>query len=347
MSYFLAHYWAENGHDIVFISHKPYFSSPKIVQVNNSNIYVYSWSSIRRPTSLIDFWHFIKIFYKHKPKKVIGHFVGANMSILVSKILSFGRVTTFDYYHTLSSQQVLDGKIRKFNKFRKYLFYKFLVNKVLATSDLALNDYKKFYNLKNGLSHLTPLPDRLPKIVFTSKYTKGRLIIGFIGRLDKSKGIIELLDAFRKLDKNKFELNIVGHGQLTEFLTNESIELHNINYLGKMTYNQIDDFIQSCDLIIIPSKSDNLVTVGIETLMNNVCLMLSKNTGLVNYLDDNECIKIFPEINDIYNKLNYLFDNQNVIWETAEKGRIKYENVFSLNQYFQIMDKIVLSKNGI
>ena len=144
MSYNLAHYWAQTGHDIIFLSHKPYFDKPKIEKVNNNYIFIYSWSTKNKPTSLKDILHFAKIFKRHKPKKVIGHFVGANISIFVAKILSFGKVITFDYYHTLSSQLVLDGNISRFRKLRKYVFYKYFVDYVLPYSYLGLKDYEKF-----------------------------------------------------------------------------------------------------------------------------------------------------------------------------------------------------------
>ncbi len=349
MSYYLAHYWAENGHDVVFISHKPYFIEPKIERTNSSYIYIYSWSSNSRPTKLNDIWHFAKIYIKHKPTKLIGHFVGANISIFVSKILSLGKVVTFDYYHTLSSQQYLDGNVSKFKKFRKYFFYKFFVDIVLCTSQLALKDFQEIYKLSNGVHHLTPLPDRYKKdnhkkvAVFLEK--KDKLKLGFIGRIDKSKGIIELLNAFKLLDEDKFELNIVGNGQLSQIFTQQEWILPNLNYYGEISYDEIDNFIRKCDLIIIPSLSDNLVTVGIESLMNNVCLMLSKETGLVDYLEDNECVKINPESKQIYDKLNELFNNQLIIHETANCGRKKYEKVFSLTNYYKTMDKIALNIN--
>ena len=351
MSYFLAHYWAENGHDIVFISHKPYFGIPTNERVNNNNLYIYSWSSIKRPNSLNDFWHFIKIFYKHKPKIIIGHFVGANISILVSKILTLGKVKTFDYYHTLSSQQYLDGSISRFKTFRKYIYYKYFVDNVLANSHLALKDFESFYDLNNGVPHLTPLPDRFKNDTcrnlgdFLEK--KDKLKLGFIGRIDKSKGIIELLNAFKKLDIDKFELSIVGgYGKLGNLFSSQEWILPNLNYCGEISYDQIDVFIQNCDLIIIPSISDNLVTVGIETLMNNVCLLLSKNTGLAAYLEDKDCVKINPESEDIYDKLIELYNNQQIIRDTANNGRLKYKSIFSLNNYFKTMDKIILNKNA-
>ncbi len=345
MSYNLAQHWAKNGHDIVFMSYRPYFEKPIIEKVNNNSIFIYSWYSRNRPTSLDDVLHFIKIFKRHQPKKVIGHFVGANISIFISKILSFGKVVTFDYYHTLSCQQVLDGSISRFKKFRKYIFYKYFVDYVLPNSRLALKDFKEFYKLDNGVSHLTPLPDRYKNhnIYFLEK---SKLTLGFIGRIDKSKGIIELLNAFKQLDSDKFELNVAGHGQLSEIFTQLEWILPNLTFYGEISYDRIDKFIQSCDIIIIPSLSDNLVTVGIEALMNNICLMLSENTGLVDYLEDNECVKIKPQTKYIYDKLVQLFNNQQIIYDTANNGRIKYENTFSLSNYYRMMDKIVLNKNA-
>ncbi len=131
MSYHFAHYLANRGHRVVFISHNPYFSEKKILKINSGEIILHSWSTEKRPTTFGDFVWFSRIYFQYKPQIVIGHFVGSNITILVSKVFSFGKVKTVEYYHTLSNQIILDLKKvtlkQKLLFFRKKLFYKLLL----------------------------------------------------------------------------------------------------------------------------------------------------------------------------------------------------------------------------
>ena len=141
MSYELANYLSNNGFRVIFISHKPFFKEEVKTINKNGELILRSWCSVNRPTGLKDFLHFCKIRNKYKPNYVIGHFVGANISILVSKILSLGKTQCFIYYHTLSTQIFNDLQTNnlkyKFNRFRKSFFYNLFVDIYICPSELA------------------------------------------------------------------------------------------------------------------------------------------------------------------------------------------------------------------
>jgi hypothetical protein len=92
----------------VFISHQQYFTKELVIKKGKGEIIVFSWLTIKRQTTLNDFFWFAKLYFKYKPEIVIGHFVGCNIAVSVSKILSLGNVKTFEYYHTLSTQILAD-----------------------------------------------------------------------------------------------------------------------------------------------------------------------------------------------------------------------------------------------
>ena len=91
----------------------------EVLKIGKGELTVVSWPSDRRPTGLIDAIWFGKLFFKYKPKLIIGHFVGSNIPSIVSKLISFGKTKTFVYYHTLSSQIKLDST-------RSFIFQKLL-----------------------------------------------------------------------------------------------------------------------------------------------------------------------------------------------------------------------------
>ena len=157
MSFHLANSLARTGHHVIFISHKPFFNEVEVTKLGKGTLTVCSWPSEKRPTSLSCFYWYLKLHSKYKPEIVIGHFVGSNISILGSKILSLGRVNTFEYYHTLSDQLKQDSRNSFFkNKFlfiRKKVFYHFFCDVLVCPSELANRDLRFFFKINRAFSH--------------------------------------------------------------------------------------------------------------------------------------------------------------------------------------------------
>jgi glycosyltransferase involved in cell wall biosynthesis len=339
MSFHFAHHLANLGHKVVFISHKPYFSEKQIIKTENGEINLFSWSSEDRPTSFADFIWFYKIYKQNKPDIVIGHFVGSNISILVSKMLSLGSVKTFEYYHTLSDQILTDLKKvslkQKLFFFRKRIFYKLFCDQLVCPSQLAKEDLALFFGIKNSFVLLNPMIDR-----FTKKeiFSKDSITISYLGRFDLSKGVIDLMEAFLKYkDKNpssKIILNIAGGGQQTAEIEKLAKESEAIQYVGYLEYDKIDSYLNNANFTIIPSKFDNLPTVGLESLMNQTPLLISNNTGLTNYLvDGKDCFKFDPTVESMMDLFKKVEDNFDCYTQMSIEARATFIDKFSIQRY--------------
>ncbi len=348
MSYYFAHHLANIGHKVIFISHKPYFSEKKIIKTERGEITLYSWSSEKRPTSIADFIWYTKIYKEHKPDIIIGHFVGTNISFMVSKVLSLWKTKTYEHYHTLSNQILTDlHKVslkQKLFFYRKKIFYNIFCDQIVCPSQLAKEDLEKFFGFKNNFVLLNPMADRFVTKEFISSDS---ISISFLGRFDPSKGIIELVQAFLKYKKehlnSKIILNIAGSGSLDSEIKDLIVNNKAINYIGFLTYDKIDDYLNQSHFTIIPSIIDNLPTVGLESLMNQTPLLLSNNTGLSNYLvDGKDCFKFDPTIESIislFDKVENHFDSYEQMSFEARKTFIEK---FSLKSYCEDFSKAIL-----
>lgn len=339
MSYHLAHYLADAGHKVVFISHKPYFSEPSSIKTEKGEINLYSWSSEKRPTSLTDFIWFSKIYLKHKPTIIVGHFVGTNISFMVSKLLSFWKVKTYEHYHTLSNQILTDLKKvslkQKLLFYRRKLFYPLFCDQIICPSQLAKDDLKSFYGAKNSFVLLNPMVDRFEK---KQPISSENITISFLGRFDPSKGIVDLIKAFSKYRQanpnSKIILNIAGSGS-QEAEIKELIKHNNaIHYIGFLTYDKIDAYLSQSHFTIIPSKIDNLPTVGLESIMNQTPLLISNNTGLTQYLtDEKDCFKFDPTIDSMVTLFEKIENKSDCFDQMSKESRITFLNNFSMKSY--------------
>lgn len=347
MSYNLANYLADEGSRVVFISHKPYFDEVLNVKIGAGELTVYSWPSKKRPTRFVDALWFAKIYLKYRPSIIVCHFVSVNVLTIVSKLLSFGKVKTFPYYHTLMTQILLDYKQNyikeKLLNMRKKLVYIFFSDTIICPSDLARSDLNTYFGITKSVTILNPMKDRfIDKIILSSDV----IVISYLGRLDPAKGVVEMIKAFqfyvKKVPNTKILLNIAGSGkqkdEIIKMITDES----KIKYFGELTYDRVDGYLSNSHFTIIPSKSDNLPTVGIESLMNKKPLLISNFTGLTEYLRDGEdCFTFDPNINDLIHLFDRVETNFNKYPDMSDNARHTYESKFTIDNYVFKMKRIL------
>ena len=349
MSYNLAHHLAEFGCQVVFISYHPYFPEKKIIKKGAGEIVVCSWPTSKRPTSLKDFLWYCKIHVKYKPDVIIGHFVGSNITILGSKLLSFGTVKTFEYYHTLTDQLLTDLKKvtlrQKILFFRKKVFYNLFCDAIVCPSLLAKKDLVSFHGITKGCVVLNPMLDRFKKN--KKILLENIIIISYLGRLDKSKGVVDLIEAYKEykmmVTNSKIILRIAGTGsqelKIKELVNNNS----GIQYFGGLKYDAIDDYLNESHFTVIPSKYDAFNVVGIESMMNQTPLLISNTTGLADYLTDGkECFKFDSNIASmvlLFGKVESNFDAQE---QMSRNARIAFLDKFSMNMYCDTFSKLIL-----
>ncbi|EGQ9994355.1 glycosyltransferase, partial [Vibrio vulnificus] len=144
-----------------------------------------------------------------------------------------------------------------------------------------------------------------------------RLRIGVIANPSlKLKGISVLFDAIKKLDKNKFQLSIVG-GALNSDLE-EKMGLHeNIEQVGIVTDKKhLNNWFESLDIYVQPSFTEGLPRSVIEAMSFGIPV-IGSNTGGIPELVHNDLlfpvgdsdalsvlIKYFSSA-DIYSKYSY------------------------------------------
>lgn len=348
MSYHLAHHLATVGHQVVFISHHPYFLKKRIVNKGKGKISICSWPTAQRPTAIKDFLWYVSIYFKYRPDVVIGHFVGSNISLSVSKLLSFGKVKTFEYYHTLTDQLLADVKKTSIKQkmlfFRKKIFYNLFCDVIICPSALAKKNLEDFYFIDKGLVILNPIKDR-----FKNKMVVDPAIItiSYLGRLDPSKGVVDLITAF-KLYKNRFRnskiiLNIAGSGSQEVEIRELIKDNLAIRYLGGLPYDAIDQYLNKSHFVIIPSKHDAFNVVGIESMMNQTPLLISYTTGLADYLTDGkECFKFEPNVDSMVSLFDKIEKNLYLYHQMSFDSRATFLNKFGMDTYCNAISNLIL-----
>ncbi|GAA3621246.1 glycosyltransferase family 4 protein [Flavivirga jejuensis] len=155
------------------------------------------------------------------------------------------------------------------------------------------------------------------------------LIYGYLGRFSKEKGIVELLKTFENLNK---KLIVAGSGPLQ----NEVIRLTKnnkfIDCLGELSSEQIIDFFNRIDVLIIPSFEEAGPLVGIEAMAAGKIIISTQVGAMMDRLDktDNQ---FWFNIEEGASLVNTIFEienlNEKILANIRHELRTVYKNKYS------------------
>lgn len=139
----------------------------------------------------------------------------------------------------------------------------------------------------------------------------------FIGSIDKRKGVLDLLEAFKKTPKDKYRLLICGskndESVYSEF-QNRVKTLNNVEFRGFVTGTDKEELLKQSDILVLPSYGEGL-PVAILEAMHFGALIISTDVGAIpEILEDKKSCYFFKpgDIDSLTNILNNLSKDEAV-----------------------------------
>ena len=173
-------------------------------------------------------------------------------------------------------------------------------------------------------------------------------LIGFVGRLNKGKGIIELVDSIKNLLNERQELKFIfiGDGplyryikdELKDFIKNEKVEVR-----GWIEHNKLSDYYNKMKLLILPSYSEGLPNTVLEAMACGTPV-LTTPVGSLPMLIKDEVTGFLLEKNTpekIESKIVSLVDNKEKLNEVAKNAAELIEREFRLNRAIERYKKLI------
>ena len=115
-----------------------------------------------------------------------------------------------------------------------------------------------------------------------------KLKLIFIGRLEKVKGPLVLIDALHLSKIDNFELTVIGEGSLKsnilELCNNYSL-ISKVKLVGNKNSQEISDLLKANDYLVISSESEGMPVVFWEAMQTNTPV-LSTDVGDIKYYCD-------------------------------------------------------------
>ncbi len=247
----------------------------------NKNLTVHEWPG-KRPTGIKDFLFLAKLMKKQRPDIIVTNFGANNMMLLVSWL--FGIKYRCCYYQTIVAAYIADhGKLgwkQRLRIIRKGLVFRTATH-MLAPSTYGKKDLLHYFGLKENKVHV--FPNALPAC--SSINQSNNNLIGFAGRLDKTKGVDVLIKAFIKIVPlfPDAALIIAGGGSeketLQEMLQQAGLE-NKVNWKGVLKADEILELMLNINFLVVPSRIDNQPTTVLEAFSVSTPVVGSNSGGI-------------------------------------------------------------------
>lgn len=160
----------------------------------------------------------------------------------------------------------------------------------------------------------------------------------FVGRIEKQKGLMTLVKAFENTDYN---LKIIGFSndgyedQLKAYLEGKK---HQIEFLGKMSFEEIVPYLKSCLCTVVPSEwYDNFPNVILESFAYKKAVIATDFGSLPELVHNHETGLTFKyaDIKDFRNQIKYMFEHPDKARTMGEKGYQSVLSHYSPNEHYK------------
>lgn len=166
----------------------------------------------------------------------------------------------------------------------------------------------------------------------------------YFGRLSKEKGILNLIDAFSKLETGK--LYIAGEGpekeKITKFIKDNKLQ-DRIKLLGFLNSGQMKEQVSKCKFVVVPSIwYENCPYSVLETLAIGKPVIGSNMGGIPELVNDGEngYIYKFDDINELSEKMNKLFTDDKLVAKFSKKSKHLAIESYNKEEYYKKLMKI-------
>ena len=165
----------------------------------------------------------------------------------------------------------------------------------------------------------------------------------YFGRLSKEKGILNLINAFSKLEVGM--LYIAGEGEEKENiqkLIDDNKLNERVKLLGFLNSDEMKEYISKCKFVVVPSIwYENCPYSIIETLAIGKPIVGANIAGIPELVQENKngFTYQYNNIDELKQKMQILFNDDTLVKEFGEKSKRICKELYSKEFYYnQIID---------
>ncbi|CAI8349260.1 MAG: Spore coat protein SA [Flavobacterium sp. SCGC AAA160-P02] len=359
----LAESFSRKGNDVIVVSLGEEDAQYKLNEISIYKIKIkndyWPYDSFNRGSLQKLKWHlkdssnykyntfFKNLFLRYKPDILLTN----NISGFSTKVWCVASKLNIKIVHTLRDYYLQCPKSTKFNNnFLEVIISKLLsfpkkkdsvkVNFLVGISNYILTDHIKNGYFKGIQNKVIYNGFDFDKERFNNK--KNNNTFGFIGQINKPKGIELMLESFSKINDSSWKLLIAGKidNSYLNYLKNIN-DSTQIEYLG---YIDSSDFFEMIDVLIVPSLwNEPFGRVVVESLIHKKPVIASCRGGIPELLLNNKEFVFTPDIDGLTTILKKIIFNSNFLKEFRfQKNFLDKFNIDqTVQQYLDVFKEIV------
>ena len=193
------------------------------------------------------------------------------------------------------------------NVYGRNALFRLVIKKVLRNADFLFANSRELIARVTEWSGKTcefmPTNRVLPRGKIESLEEKGeKNTFVYVGRLERVKGVDILIDAVSKLRDEGFHahLSIVGDGEQRSLLEEKATEAQlddHVSFVGWAPPEKVTSYIQACDAVVIPSRSEGMPVVFWESMQMGTPVIVTDVGDMAEYTRKYSVGKVVPSEN--------------------------------------------------
>jgi glycosyltransferase involved in cell wall biosynthesis len=209
----------------------------------------------------------------------------------------------------------------------------------------AENSYFGSASLFDGrlMSHFT-IYNAIPSHIKLAQQSRARIAddgiitIGVVSRLEKIKGMDLVIPAFAKVCDESLNLRllVVGDGTERNHMERQVTEYgisNRVNFVGVKPQNELMDYYDRIDILLMPSRSEGFGLTAIEGMARGCVPVVANTGGLPEVVTPKSgLIHNYEDIDDMASKIQLLISNRTMLAKLSA-GAITRAKDFSQNKY--------------
>lgn len=268
-------------------------------------------------------------FYFHDGMSKKTYFIYFHIEKIIGKICT-------DYIFTQSREDYITAKKNNFLRKKKQNNYFHISNGIDLNNEFNINNIseKKIKDIK--LKH---------------NIKKGDIIVTFIGRLVKEKGILDLLEAYSKLESKNVKFIIIGSlfDSERDKDTIKTIEKYkkdtDVIFTGQIS--NINEYLALSDIYCLPSYREGMPRSIIEAMAMKNAIIATKIRGSREEVVENETGYLTPLKSSKYiaSKIDNLVGNVEILNSFKEAGYFRALQIYNeeevIKKQWKVFRKLV------
>lgn len=257
-------------------------------------------------------------------------------SYLASKFISKNNISACLIEHGSTHFTVNNRILDKFGEIYEHKLTDYIKKSVEDFYGVSkkCTEWLKHFNIKaKGVFYNSIDIDEVEKYAKYIQKDPNKVVITYVGRMIEEKGVLKLIEAFKKLEKkyDNLELNLAGAGPILEKIVLENKQEKNINILGKISHDEVLKLLGHTTIFVNPSAfSEGLPTSILEAGIMNCAVVATPMGGTTEIISSDDIGYICGfKTDEILEKIEKLINNKNEITKLSININDKVKKQFS------------------